>query len=276
MEMDPSIERKIAHEGIVESQHSRKRSRVQVSNPLAPVRTSPVQVGGSQVPHLAVEILNDHNIWETVDIHSPQYRLISNETVDMVTKDILAASDLSWRETGSTVWTGRFYGAQFISDGLVDVPEVGDSICLGLKTENSYNGACQFRISLQAYVLSCCNGLVSPRLFRSFAVRHTNGNDFKIDEAVSVLSTGMTILEQIAPRVSALSKIPLTIDLLAQVARETRLPDREWGHITRELNGIHDLWGLLQKITRRLTHEGRGRAGLLAQEVVGKQLSLSA
>ncbi len=246
-----------------------RRRQVQVKDPMAPVRLSPVHVNHSEVAHQAVEILNDEGAWECINIHSPLYQLIPNQTVQTVTSDILAASELSWHDAGS-VWTGRYFAQLYASDGLHEVHEVGDTLCLGLRAENSYDGSCQFRLVLQAYVLSCSNGLVSPRLFRSFAVRHMNGNgDFRIEEAINVISSGMSILEQIAPRVSALSRIPLDIDLLGQVARETKLPDREWGHITRSLEGVYDLWGLMQIITNRLTHNGRGRAGLLAQEVIG-------
>lgn len=245
------------------------RRQVQVTDPLAPVQLSPVRVNGSQVPNQAVEILNDDGAWECINIHSPLYKLIPNQTVQTVTNDILGASELSWKETTS-VWTGRYFAQLFMSDGLQEVPVTGDTLALGLRSENSYDGSCQFRLVLQAYVLSCSNGLVSPRLFRSFAVKHMNGNDgFRIDEAVSIISSGMSILEHIAPRVSALSRIPLTINLLAQVARETKLPNREWGYIARELNGVLDLWGLMQVITNRLTHHGRGRAGLQSQEIVG-------
>lgn len=245
-----------------------KRSQIAVEDPLAPVRLSPVRVNGSDVPHKAIEILGDDGRWEVVNIHSPYYQLIPNELMSAVTCDILEASDLTWNRRGS-VWTGRYFAELFCSDGLREVSEVGDALALGLRSENSYDGSCQFRIVLQAWVLSCSNGLVSPRLFSSFSLRHLNGSEFDVEKAVSTIAEGMSLLEVIVPRISALAHTPLTIDLLAKVARDTRLPDREWGHITPELDGVTDLWGLMQKITGRLTHHGRGRAGLLAQEAVG-------
>ncbi len=190
---------------------SSSRRQIQVSDPLAPVRLSPVRVNGSHVEHKAVEIQTEAGPWECLNIHSPFYQLIPNETMDKVTREILAASDFSWKNAGS-VWTGRYYAQLFQSDATVEVPEVGDTLCLGLRSENSYDGSCQFRLVLQGYVLSCLNGLVSPRLFRSFAVRHTTGNDFNIKEAICMISTGLTLLENIAPRVVGLSTIPLTID----------------------------------------------------------------
>lgn len=220
------------------TQQAKKSSRVQCKDPFAPVRLSPVRVNGSEVAHQAVEILNDQGIWQTIEVRSPHYQLIPNEAVLTATKDILAASDLSWREAGSTTWTGRFYSTSFISDGLIEVPSLNDTIAIGIRLSNSYNGCCQFRISLQAFVLSCMNGMISPRIFRSFAVRHSNGNEFCLDAAVRVISTGMSILEQLVPRVTALSKIPLDINTLSKVASEVRLPDRDWAHIVRDLNGV--------------------------------------
>lgn len=238
------------------------------TDPLAPVRLSPVRVNGSRVEHRAVEIQNDEGTWEVLNIHSPVYQLIPNEVMASVTRDILAESQLDWRPRGS-VWTGRYYAELFASDGLVEVPEVGDTIALGLRSENSYDGSCQFRIVLQAWVLSCSNGLVSPRTFTSFALRHMAGNEFEIDRAVRTISEGLPLLEAVAPRVAALSRTPLSINLLARIARQIHLPAREWGYITPSLDGVSDLWGLMQVITHRLTHHGRGRAGLLQQERVG-------
>lgn len=245
-----------------------RRRRVQVSDPLSPVRTSAVSVNGSSVDNVAIEILNDSSEWECINIHSSTYQLVPNDVMESVTQEILSGSDLIWCKVNE-IWTGRYFAQLFSSNGVVDVPEVGDALCLGLRAENSYDGSCQFRLVLQAFVLSCKNGLVSPRHFSSFSMKHSSSNEFYVEDAISILGTGLNILEQVTPRVASLSRIPLTIDLLAQVARETSLPKRDWGFITSELHGVQDLWGLMQVITNRLTHHGRGRAGLLAQEAIG-------
>jgi len=243
-------------------------SRVDVSDPLAPVRESSVRVNGSPVLNKGIEIINDDGAWECINIHSSSYKLVPNEVMASVTQEILGGSDLEWNQVNQ-VWTGRYFAQLFTSNGVVEVPEVGDTLCLGLRAENSYDGSCQFRLVLQAFVLSCANGLVSPRYFRSFAMKHTASNEFNVGDAVRVIGTGLDLLEQVAPRVTALSRIPLSIDLLAKVATETNLPKRDWGFITADLQGVKDLWSLMQSITSRLTHHGRGRAGLLAQEMIG-------
>lgn len=246
----------------------KSRSRVQVADPYAPVRVSPVRVNGSPVMNKGIEIINDAGEWECINIHSSGYQLVPNEVMASVTQEILSESDLMWTKV-SQVWTGRYFAQLFSSNGIVEVPEVGDAICLGLRSENSYDASCQFRLVLQAFVLSCKNGLVSPRHFKSFSMKHSSNNEFNSGDAVQTLSTGLDLLEQLTPRISSLSKIPLTIDLLAQVSRETSLPKRDWGFITRDIHGVKDLWGLMQAITNRLTHHGRGRAGLLSQEAIG-------
>jgi len=240
-------------------------------------------VNGSPVLNQGIEILNDDGFWEAINIHSSAYQLVPNDVMASVTQEILGGSDLDWNQVNQ-IWTGRYFAQIFTSSGIVEVPEVGDTLCLGLRAENSYDGSCQFRLVLQAFVLSCANGLVSPRNFRSFSMKHTSNIEFNVQDAVKVIGTGLDLLEQVAPKVSALSRIPLSIDVLARVSMDTHLPKREWGFITENLQGVKDLWGLMQVITQRLTHEGRGRAGLLAQEVIGdyflehlpKQLSLSA
>jgi hypothetical protein len=244
-----------------------KSSRVQVTDPFAEVRVSPVRVNGSPVLNKGIEIMTEDG-WECINIHSAAYQLVPNEVVASVTQEILGGSDLEWNQVNQ-VWTGRYFAQLFMSSGVVEVPEVGDALCLGLRSENSYDGSCQFRLILQAFVLSCSNGLVSPRHFRSFAMKHQESNHFNVEDAVNVIGTGLNLLEQIVPKVTALSRIPLSIDLLARVAQETHLPKREWGFVNENLGGVSDLWGLMQAITNRLTHHGRGRAGLLSQETVG-------
>lgn len=243
-------------------------ARVRVSDPLAEVRISPVRVNGSSVSNKGIEILNDEGEWECINIHSSTYNLIPNSIVAETTSQILADTAIQWEPT-SEVWTGRYWAKLFMSDMTVDAPRVGDALSLGLRIENSYDGSSQFRFVLMAYVLSCTNGLVSPKNFTSYRLRHTTGRQFLTDEAVSVIRSGMDEVMEIVPMVERLGDIPLTIELLSRVARETGLPNGEWGHITKNLHGAETVWDLMQAITHRLTHHGRGKSGLLYQEAVG-------
>jgi len=244
------------------------RSRIQVSNPLAEVRVSPVRVNGSSVANKGIEILNDDGVWECTNIHSASYRLIPNTLVEETTRQILAESALSWEPKGE-IWTGRYWARLYNSNMTVEAPKVGDTLSLALRIENSYDASCQFRLVLMAYVLSCENGLVSPRNFTSYKLRHTNSNQFVTDEAVSVIRSGLDELMEVLPLVERLSDIPLSIELLSRVSRETGLPNGEWGHITKDLRGASTAWDLMQSITHRLTHYGRGKSSLLHQETVG-------
>ena len=248
---------------------SSKRTRVMVSDPLANVRTSPVRVNGSSVTNQGIEIYNDRDEWECINIHSANYYLVPNSLVAEITEEILADSGMTWEPT-TEVWTGRYWAQHYMSDVSVGVPRVGDSISLGLRVENSYDGSSQFRLVLMAYVLSCTNGLVSPRHFTNYRMRHTACNEFRIPEAVSVLRAGMNELADIVPMVEALSEMPLSIELLSKVAQETPLPNGEWGHVARELGKANTAWDLMQTITHRLTHHGRGRSSLQYQERIGE------
>lgn len=247
---------------------TRVRNRVQVTDPMAPVRLSPVRVNGGPVTNKGIEIFNDDEAWECINIHTSSYSLIPNVEVANVTSEILDDSRIAWESTRE-VWTGRYWAKLYKSDVTVEAPQVGDTLSLGLRVENSYDGSCQFRLALMAFVLSCENGLVSPRHFTSFKMRHTTGNGFQVSDAISFLRSGMDELMGIVPLVEELSEIPLTIELLSRVSRETTLPSGEWGHITRELGGAHTAWDLMQAITHRLTHHGRGKSSLLYQEQVG-------
>ena len=245
-----------------------KRSRVRVSSPFAAVRTAPVNVNGSQVSNLAVEIRDDEGDWRCLNIHSAVYRLIPNALVNEIAEEILIQTGTCWTPERE-IWTGRYWAKLFRSDFNVDVPEVGDTLSLGLRVENSYDGSCQFRIVLMGFVLSCTNGLVSPKHFSSFVMRHLGDEEVNYGLAVAKIRQGMRELEGVLPLVGRLNRIPLTVDLVSQVANETGLPDGEWGHITKMLGGSSTAWDLMQCITHRLSHHNRGRAGLQYEEQVG-------
>ena len=100
-------------------------------------------------------------------------------------------------------------------------------------------------------------------------MRHTMNNDFNTAEVVSVLTSGMKQVKALLPKIDSLSKIPLSFSLLSKVAKETTLPKREWGFIAEELVDASSAWDLLQAITFRLSHHGRGKAGLQYQEQIG-------
>ena len=245
-----------------------RRIRVSVENPLAPVRISPVRVNGSSVSNKGIEILNNNGEWECINVHSSSYNLIPNTLAAETTRQILDESSLSWEQT-SEIWTGRYWARLYKSDMTVEVPKIRDILCLGLRVENSYDGSCQFRFVLMAFVLSCSNGLVSPTNFTSYKLRHSNGNHFVTDEAVSVIRSGLDELMAVVPVVERLNDIPLSIELLSQVSRETGLPNGMLGLITKELKEANTAWDLFQAFTHHLTHHGRGKSNLLHQEVVG-------
>ncbi|OPL19564.1 MAG: hypothetical protein AVO35_10400 [Candidatus Aegiribacteria sp. MLS_C] len=246
----------------------KNRKRVQVSDPVAEVRISPVRVNGHQVTHKGVEIQLDDGSWEAINIHSNDYNLVPNADADRVAKQILADSAYGW-EKKDEIWTGRYWAALYQADSDVEAPSVGDALSLGLRVENSYDGSCQFRLILMAYVLSCSNGLVVPQHFANYRMRHTMNNEFDTAEAVYVLNSGMEQVVGLLPKIDELSRTPLTLSLLSRVAKETSIPKRDWGYIAENIGDASNAWDLMQAITHRLTHYGRGRSSLHYQEEIG-------
>jgi len=239
-----------------------------VTSPFAEVRVAPVSVRGSEVSNQAIEIRDDHGDWQCLNIHSSAYNLVPNTVVNGIAQEILIQTGESWTDERE-VWTGRYWAKLFRSNLEVDAPQVDDTLSLGLRVENSYDGSCQFRIVLMGFVLSCTNGLVSPKHFSSFVMRHLGDEEVNYGLAVAKIRQGMRELEGVLPLVGRLNRIPLTVDLVSQVANETGLPDGEWGHITKMLGGSSTAWDLMQCITHRLSHHNRGRAGLQYEEQVG-------
>jgi len=235
---------------------------------MADVRLSPVRVNGTEVSNQAVEIRNDDGDWECLNVHTSSYRLVPNSVVSDIADEILIQTGSCWTDERE-IWTGRYWAKLFRSDLNIDAPTIGDTISLGLRVENSYDGSCQFRIVLMGFVLSCANGLVSPRHFSNFTMKHIGDEEVNFGLAVAKIRQGMGELEGVLPLVNRLNRIPLTVDLISQVASETDLPNREWGHINRLLRGSETAWDLMQAITHRLSHHGRGRAGLQNEEQVG-------
>jgi len=245
-----------------------KRSRVHVSSPFADVRVAPVKVNGSQVSNQAIEIRDDQGDWQCLNIHSSAYNLIPNSRVAELTEEILIQTGTVWTPQRE-IWTGRYWAKLYRSNLDLDVPEVGDTISLGIRIENSYDGSCQFRMVLMGFVLSCTNGLVSPKHFSSFSMRHVGDEELSFGLAAAKIRQGMGELEGILPLVNRLSRIPLTVDLISQVANETPLPNREWGEVCKLLGGSETAWDLYQAVTHRLSHHGRGRAGIQNEEQIG-------
>lgn len=175
---------------------------------------------------------------------------------------------MGWRPERE-IWTGRYWAKLYRSDLNLDAPEVGDTLSLGLRVENSYDGSCQFRIVLMGFVLSCTNGLVSPRHFSSFTMKHIGDEEVDFPMALARIRHGAKELENLLPIVDRLNRIPLTTDLICQVANETSLPNGEWGHINKLLGGSETAWDLMQCITHRLSHHNRGKSGLQNEEEIG-------
>jgi len=244
------------------------RTAVATADPFAPVRLSPVSVNGSAVPQVGVEILNDEGHWDCVDIHSAGYLLVQNQAVREAGTEIMSRSSMSWTEE-RTIWTGRFLSVLYRSDHLRELPEVGDAVSLGLRVENSYDGSAKFRMVLMAFVLSCSNGMMSPKTFATYTIKHLASNAFDIEEAVGILNDGVIALEVLAPKIGELSRMPLNVKRLASVAKNIDLPNRDWGHVLQQLEPARSMWDLMQALTHRVTSNAKGRSLITTSETIG-------
>jgi len=168
-----------------------------------------------------------------------------------------------------TIWTVRFMSILLRSDRMIQLPEVGDAVCLGLRVENSYDGSAKFRMVLMAFVLSCSNGLMSPKTFATYTIKHLASNAFDIEEAVGILNDGVIALEVLAPKIGELSRMPLNVKRLASVAKNIDLPNRDWGHVLQQLEPARSMWDLMQALTHRVTSNAKGRSLITTSETIG-------
>jgi len=246
----------------------RLRKAVQVTDPLSPVRLAPVAVRGTEVSQVAVEILDDAEDWRPIAIHGEGYQLISNSIVQETAREIISMSPMTWKEE-KTIWTGGYLSTLYRSDQIVEIPEVDDAVALGLRVTNSYDGSAKFRLDLMAFILSCLNGLMTPRYFKTYTLKHVSAQEFNLDEAVSIITGGVVVLEKIVPRIAALSSIPLNLQALSHVANKINLPNRDWAYVVKHIGEAHSLWDLMQLATHQITHAGQGRAVITKSERVG-------
>lgn len=243
------------------------RGRVAVADPMSPVRSVKIRTNGDSV-FQGIEILSDSGQYELLNVHSTSYNLLANADVERAARRVLDDSGLDWRRVRET-WTGRFWGRQWISDYQIEAPEVGDVLALGLLIQNSYDGSAQASMVLMGYVVECTNGLLASRHFGTYAMKHLVGETFDTRGAIAKLNTGMQQVQELVPVMERLHRIPLTVDLIADVAVRTQLPRAEWGFVLEGLKGAQTAYQLLMALTDRLSHNGRGRAGLDHLDRVG-------
>lgn len=243
------------------------RTRLQVSDPMSPVRSVEIRTNGDAV-FQGVEILSDCGQFELLNIHSASYNLLANSDVQKAAQSVLDDSGLSWRKVRET-WNGRFWAEQWISDCQVEAPEVDDLLAMGLLVQNSYDGSAQASMVLMGFVVACTNGLMSTRHFESYSMKHLTSETFDNSGAVAKLDAGVQQVQALVPVMHSLNRIPLSVGLLARVAGETQLPRAEWGFILEKLSGARTAYDLLMRITDRLSRNARGRAGLDHQNRIG-------
>jgi len=220
----------------------------------AEVKTVPHIAGGVTTEHSDVMIMGD-NGWQYINTVSPNYQLVTNETAMGIANEIMSNSEHVWSPV-KTMWNGKrmssFYKTQ---DAVAELPRVGDTIAMGLRVDNSYDGSSSFGYALMAYVLSCTNGLVSDRLFGTFRMKHV-GNSWDMDAAKETIIGGTQRLIEFAPRIDALGGHELELSHVRAIGLNPAVGPTFLGGWLNELpKGDVDMWTACQKGTSMLTEE---------------------
>lgn len=239
------------------------------SSPFSDVALDQMEVGGEKVDKMAVRVMDDAGIFRTQAVVGMDYALIPNTLARQVGEDVMARSPYTW-EHMATAHTGKVMSLSYRSDLILEVPEVGDTIALGIRIENSYDKSIKFKASLMAYVLSCLNGMTSRKFFKSFTFRHhESSGDFDVADISEKLLEGEGVLRKIAPVLAELKRAPLRSETICQAARELSVPGNNFMNVVKSLPAKSSNWDFMQALTAETTHQMKGVSALRHSESVG-------
>ncbi|MCF7855424.1 MAG: DUF945 domain-containing protein [Candidatus Pacebacteria bacterium] len=192
-------------------------------DPMAPVSLEPVIIHGVDTDRRSV-VLDDPTMGKVpVGIVGKHYGLWSNSDAMKVVNEIMHRSPYDW-ESVHRIWDGKHFNSFWkTTEQMIDLPEVGDAIHLGLRLENSYDGSCKLRIAVMAYVLTCTNGMVSDQRWGLFSVRHSASREVDWDDAITQLRHGAGNLINHAGHFRAMTQSGLQLPALLNVASDSAL-----------------------------------------------------
>lgn len=201
----------------------------------APVSLEPVVLHGVDTGKMSV-VLDDPTHGKTpVAIVGRNYAVWSNEDAVKVAEEIMHRSQFAW-EPVHEIWDGKHLNSFWrTADSLIELPEVGDAIQLGLRLENSYDGTSRLRLAVMAYVLTCTNGMVADRRWGVFSVRHDQSMQVDWSDAAAQLEHGATNLVSHADHFRAMSTQPFQLESLLAVAANSGLNPRFMGNYVKQL-----------------------------------------
>lgn len=108
---------------------------------------------------------------EVIAIHSERYGLYKNEDFVDVVKGVTGEQFEGYVQKSWNRLDIYYYPEEYRID--VD-PEVGDTIRLGLRFSNSYDGSTALRTQFVGYRLQCKNGMSAKGLISDVSTKHTN------------------------------------------------------------------------------------------------------
>jgi len=231
--------------------------------------------GQQDIPRTAVMVKDDSGVFRLAGSVSTDYQLIDNRLARDIASDIFTRSEgkgLKWqplmkahsgkdedgRERGKEMvsFNGRRYLHHFVSDPIPELDingeETGHDIRLGALLRNAYDGSAKFGMEMFMFNYMCENQYYSRNQFGYFAIRHTADarNRFDLEDACQQLSNSVTRAIEIAPRLKAMQRIPITVDSIIEARQKTKFPGRNWGDVLRELDKQQKTrFGLYQAMT---------------------------
>ena len=189
----------------------------------APVALEPVVVHGVDTGRMSVTLDDPTHGKMPVGLVGRNYSVWSNHDAVQAAREIMHRSRYDWEQVHQ-IWDGRHLNSFWKTDDqLIDLPEVGDAIHLGLRLENSYDGSCKLRIAVMAYVLTCTNGMVSDQRWGVFSVRHDRSRQVDWADAVTQLQTGAENLLDNAGHFRRMIQAPFELGSLLSVARHSSM-----------------------------------------------------
>lgn len=204
-------------------------------NKFSPVSLEPVVVHGVDTGKMSV-ILDDPEIGKFPSaIVGKNYGIWSNYDAVKVMEEVMHRSKYSWSQVHE-IWDGKHLNMFWKTEqNIIELPEVGDAIQLGVRLENSYDGSCKLRIAVMAYVLKCTNGMVSDQNWGVFSVRHDNSRAIDWGDASGQLEHGVGNLIGHTDKFKAMSAKSFNMDSLLSIAGDTGLNSSFLGKYVKAL-----------------------------------------
>jgi hypothetical protein len=246
------------------------REKIITSDPYTDVDLRPVVVDGHEIDKYAAMVKDDDGNWKNVGIHSAEYNLIKNEIAENTITDVMSRSEYEW-EPFKRLWDGKkFMSAHISRNAIAQVRgNVERSMHLAIMARNSYDGSCAFHIEFFAIAIECSNQFLNRNRFGAYIMRHTNSNEWDIDDAVENISAGGQRLLELAPRFNQMSQTPIDVNYLKNTRNAEIIPDTKWGEVLRNIEDDTE-WGLYNSLTHVASHDIRGFSQITYGEKIGQ------